>query len=224
MTKNAEARRVAGLYAITPDTEDTPMLLAKVEAALRGGTRWLQYRSKRTDVDARVRQARALRQLCTRHGARLIVNDDADLALAVDADGVHLGAADGSIAETRRRLGPDRVIGASCYDRLDLAERAVGEGADYVAFGSVFASAVKPGAVRAPLTLLSRARGQLDVPIVAIGGVSADNAGAAIAAGAHAVAVISAVFDAPDVEAAARSIVQLFASRSEVDETRQKTG
>jgi thiamine-phosphate pyrophosphorylase len=224
MTRTAEANRIAGLYAITPDTRDTAALLAKVEAVLRGGARWLQYRCKLGNDDLRLRQARALRQLCTRHGARLIVNDDVELALAAGADGVHLGASDVSIAAARRRIGADRVIGASCYDRLDAALAASAAGADYAAFGSVFPSSVKPTAVRAPLTLLSRARAELDIPVVAIGGISPDNALAAIAAGAHAVAVISSVFDAPEAEEAARSITRLFDPQSLFEPDRQRTG
>ncbi len=209
----AERRRVGGVYAITPELADTSLLLTKADAALRGGAAWLQYRCKLAAPDLRRAQAAALRQLCARFGRPFIVNDDVDLAQAVAADGVHLGGEDGSIAEARRRLGPAAVIGASCYDRLDAAERAAADGADYVAFGSVFASPVKPAAVRAPLTLFGAAATRMPVALVAIGGITAANAGSVIAAGADAIAVISAIFDAPDVEAATRELAMRFDSR-----------
>lgn len=215
---------MAGLYAVTPDLADTDALVAKARAALRGGAAWLQYRSKIPDASLRLAQARALRGLCAELGRPLIVNDDVELALAVAADGVHLGARDGSVAEARRRLGRERLIGASCYDQLAGARRAVAEGADHVAFGSVFVSGVKPGAVRAPLSLITEARRELGVPVVAIGGITAANAGAVIAAGADAIAVISAVFDAPDVEAAARSLAALFSRGRPTSANRRATG
>ncbi len=138
-------------------------------------------------------------------GALFIVNDDAALCAAVGADGVHLGETDGSAAVAREIVGPERIIGVSCYNDFALAEAAVAAGADYVAFGSFYASSVKPEARRADVALLARA-GALGVPVVAIGGITAANAGNLERAGAQAVAVISAVFDAPDVEAAARAI------------------
>lgn len=224
MKTKAERPRIAGLYAVTRDATDTAALLAAVRSALRGGAAWLQYRNKGADADLRLDQARALRQLCTELDRPLIVNDDVELALAVAADGVHLGAADGSVAEARRRLGPERLVGVSCYDQMAVARRAVAEGADHVAFGSVFASAVKPGAVRAPLSLIAEARRELGVPVVAIGGITAANAGAVIAAGADAIAVISAVFDAQDVETAARSLAALFAPAHPASAIRRATG
>ncbi|HSO06759.1 MAG TPA: thiamine phosphate synthase [Pelomicrobium sp.] len=220
----AERRRVGGVYAITPELADTALLLAKSEAALRGGAAWLQYRCKLAAPDLRRAQAMALRQLCARFGRPFIVNDDVDLAQAVAADGVHLGAEDGSIVAARGRLGPAAIIGASCYDRLEAAERAVADGADYVAFGSVFPSAVKPSAVRAPLTLFREAAARVPVPLVAIGGITAANAASVISAGADAVAVISAIFDAPDVESATRELAILFDSRRGIGAPRRQTG
>ena len=165
----------AGLYALTPDEADTPALVAKVRAAIAGGAAAVQYRNKPAPVALRSEQALALAALCRTAGVQLLVNDDIELALAVDAAGVHLGSDDGDLAAGRRRLGPSRLLGASCYDRLELAERAVAAGADYVAFGSMFASPTKPAAVRAPLALLGAAR-RFGVPIVAIGGITLDNA------------------------------------------------
>ena len=194
-----------GLYAITPEGAQGEALLALVSAALAGGTRWLQYRDK---AGASLAEAKTLVALCHRHGAKLVVNDDVQLALACGADGVHLGRHDGEFASART-LFPKGLIGASCYDSLSRAKAAAAAHADYIAFGSVFPSPTKPGAVRAPLKLFSEAR-SLGLPMVAIGGITLENAPQVIAAGADAVAVISALFDAPDVTAAARAFEQLF--------------
>ena len=195
---------IAGLYAITPDAQDTQLLLEHVEAALTGGARLLQYRNKLAPVAVRLEQARALKALCARYGVPLIVNDHLELARAVDAEGVHLGAEDGSAPAARQTLGPTKIIGISCYDSLERGREAQREGADYIAFGSFFASTVKPGAVHAPLELLVRAKRELAVPLVAIGGITLANAPQLLAAGADALAVISALFDAADICAAAR--------------------
>ncbi|MSQ52741.1 MAG: thiamine phosphate synthase [Betaproteobacteria bacterium] len=207
--------RLKGLYAITPDGSQTPVLMDKVRAAIRGGARVVQYRDKSGDPARRRLQATGLLELCRAAGAALIINDDLALTLEIGADGVHLGRGDGDIAATRRALGPDRLLGASCYDRIELAERALGLGADHVAFGSVFASPTKPGAKRAPLDLFTESRKRIDAPIVAIGGITVGNAGQVIAAGAHAIAVISALFDAPDVEERAREFALLFGSAAD---------
>jgi thiamine-phosphate pyrophosphorylase len=210
--RRARAASLAGLYAVTPDLADTAGLVRGVEAALAGGARAIQYRNKGADSALAGAQAAALAQVHAARGGLYIVNDDPALAAAVDADGVHLGEDDGAIAEARERIGPERIIGVSCYNRFELAEAAVAAGADYVAFGSFYASSVKPGARRADISLLARAR-SLGVPIVAIGGITAENAPALFAAGADAVAVISAVFDraeARDIERAARAIDTVF--------------
>ena len=201
---------LAGLYAVTPDTADTRQLVGRVRAALAGGASAIQYRNKTAAPALRLEQARALREACAAAGAAFIVNDDVDLASSVGADGVHLGRDDGTVDVARRRLGAQATIGVSCYDSLARAEAAVDAGADYIAFGSFFVSAVKPDAVRASTTLLSAAKQRWKIPVVAIGGITAANAPPLIASGADAVAVISAVFDAPDVEAAARAFAGLF--------------
>ncbi len=194
-------RRLRGLYAITPPD------LSRVEAALASGALCaLQYRAKDADAPRRLREARHLSRLCRAHGVPLIVNDDVELALAVDAAGVHLGRDDGDLAAARARL-PGRLLGASCYDRPELARRAVAAGADYVAFGSVFDSPTKPAAVRAPLALFAL---DVGVPKVAIGGITLDNAPRVLAAGADCLAVITDLFDAPDVAARAREYGRLF--------------
>jgi thiamine-phosphate pyrophosphorylase len=202
--------RIAGLYAITPDLADTGDLLYRVRAALAGGARVLQYRNKTASPGLRLEQARALQSLCAASGVPLIINDHLDIALAVGAAGLHLGGEDGDIAAARARLGPDRLLGASCYDRIELAESAVAAGADHVAFGSFFASGIKPDAVRPPMELIARAKQRLAVPVVGIGGITPANAPQLLSAGIDAVAVISAVFGASDIEAAAREFQSLF--------------
>ncbi|HTT40320.1 MAG TPA: thiamine phosphate synthase [Burkholderiales bacterium] len=201
--------KLGGLYAITPDAADTDWLFRQVEAVLRGGARTLQYRNKSRDADLRLIQGRGLLALCRRYGAVFIVNDDVELTQVLGADGVHLGGDDASIASARAILGP-RLVGASCYDSLARALHAQREGADYVAFGSFFPSLTKPYAVRAPIELLQAARTQLDLPIVAIGGITLSNAATLIDAGADAVAVVSALFEAPEAGAAARAFSRRF--------------
>lgn len=208
------ARALRGLYAVTPDTSDTDTLIRLVERALTGGARVVQYRNKSSTPGVKREQARALKTRCDRHAAVLVINDHVDLAVEIDAGGVHLGAEDEELGAARAALGGDKLIGISCYNRLDLARAAVAKGADYVAFGSFFPSQVKPGAVRAPLELLSEARREMTVPIVAIGGITIRNAPDLITAGADMVAVISALFDVPDVTAAARAYGALFDDRS----------
>jgi len=207
-------RAIAGLYALTPDLSATDALIKSVGAALDGGALAIQYRNKTAAPELRLQQARALQALCARHGAALIINDDIDLARTVDADGVHLGRGDATIAHARGRLRANALIGASCYDSLERAAAAVAAGADYIAFGSFFPSTTKPDAVRAGLSLLSAAKSRWAVPVVAIGGITPRNAAAVIDAGADAVAVISALFDATDIVAAARLFVALFDQRA----------
>jgi thiamine-phosphate pyrophosphorylase len=205
----------SGLYAITPQCADTVRLMRMVEAALKGGAAAVQYREKTGDVALRHEQASELLPLCRAYHAPLIINDDLRLADLVDADGVHLGRDDGSVREARIILGANKIIGASCYQSLELALAAQDHGADYVAFGSFFPSSTKPNAQPAPLHLLEQA-GVLHVPVVAIGGIMQDNAGVLIEAGVDSLAVISALFDAPDIEDAARQFNRLFISETEI--------
>ena len=205
----------SGLYAITPETADTARLLAQVEAALAGGAAAVQYRDKSGDVARRHEQASELLALCQRFNAPLIINDDLRLADLCGADGVHLGRDDGSVAKARVILGPDKFIGASCYQSLELARAAQDEGADYIAFGSFYPSATKPQAMRVETALLHAARSAIHVPIVAIGGITPVNAAALLDAGADSLAVLSALFDAPDIRAAAHAFKPLFVSEPE---------
>ena len=198
-----------GVYLITPDDADTARLLARVEPLLAAGATWLQYRNKTASAALRQAQAAALQPLCAAHGVPLIINDDARLAQDVGAAGVHLGADDGDIAAARALLGPDAIIGTSCYDRLARAQAGVAAGASYVAFGAFFPTTTKVTSSRATLDLL-RQTAALGVPRVAIGGLTPDNVGPIIAAGADLVAVVSGIFAAPDPVAALRACLARF--------------
>ncbi len=202
-----------GLYAVTPDKLDTAELQRRVELALLGGARLVQYRNKQADSVLRREQAAALVSLCHRLGGRLIVNDDLALALEVGADGAHLGREDGDLAAARAQLGPGKILGVSCYNEMARAREAKRIDADYIAFGSVFASATKPGAVPAPLTLLAQAKAELGLPVCAIGGITLQNAPQLIAAGAGLLAVITDLFEASDIQARAAAYTHLFPER-----------
>ncbi len=204
-------QRLRGLYVITGARHPAHgTLLEQVDAALAGGARLVQYRDKGDDRARRRREAGDLLRLCRTRGVPLIINDDLALAVESGADGVHLGRDDPALAEARRRLGPGALIGVSCYDRFELALAAQAGGADYVAFGRFFPSRSKPQAVQAEIGLLQRARRELQVPVVAIGGITPENGGPLIAAGADMLAVIDGVFGQPDIHAASRRFAQLF--------------
>jgi thiamine-phosphate pyrophosphorylase len=201
--------RGRGLYVITDGPR--PDLLEVVGQSLAGGARLLQYRDKTSDADHRLAEASAIHALCAAQGVPMIVNDDVALAQAVGAEGVHLGEEDGDIAAARAVLGPDTIIGVSCYDSLERARQLASAGADYLAFGAFFPSPTKPHARRAPFELL-RQTAALGLPRVAIGGITPDNGGSLIDAGADYLAVISAVFGDPDVRSAAERFAHLFTS------------
>jgi thiamine-phosphate pyrophosphorylase len=202
--------KIYGLYAITPDEQDTDILLCKVEEALQGGVRMLQYRNKLASHTLKVQQASTLLPLCRQYNVPIIINDSVKLCLELDADGVHLGADDGNLTEARTRLGINKILGASCYNRYDLALSAQNSGADYVAFGACFASSTKPNAPVAALDLFTRAKAELNIPAVAIGGITLDNAPLVIAAGASSTAVISAIFNADNIKIKTQQFSQLF--------------
>ena len=201
---------ISGLYAIA-DTGllDSHSLLEKSEAVLRGGARILQYRDKTGNVELRHQQAMALAALCTKYGAQFIINDDIELAAELGA-GVHVGKDDAALLTARKRLGENAIIGVSCYNDLQRALTAQQQGASYVAFGRFFPSSSKPDAVQAQPALLQTAKQKLSVPIVAIGGINADNAASLINAGADAVAVIHDLFGSDDPEKAAAQYQVLF--------------
>ncbi len=207
-----DAARLAGIYLLTPDTDEKGFgsVLEVVRHAMDAGVRVVQYRNKSAGRERRSEEAGRLVALAHSAGAVAIVNDDLDLALASGADGLHLGRDDGSLETARTRL-TNGLLGVSCYDDLERARRAVAAGADVLAFGSMFASSTKPAAVRAPMGLLTQARERWPSQrIVAIGGISTANIAEVAAAGAHAAALISAVFDAADPRRAAVELIQQF--------------
>ncbi|MFT0533214.1 thiamine phosphate synthase [Castellaniella hirudinis] len=204
-----------GLYGVTPDWPDTDRLLSAIRLAHAGGMRALQWRRKTGDAAQRQAQAQAVLDLCRLLGLPLIINDDWQLAAQLDADGVHLGRDDAPAAQVRQALGPHKLIGCSCYNQPDLARRQLQASVDYIAFGAVYPSRVKPDAVQATLADL-RAGRQLTQAlsprpaVVAIGGITPENAAPLIQAGVDSIAVISAIFDAPDIQAAAQACSRLF--------------
>jgi thiamine-phosphate pyrophosphorylase len=202
-------RPLRGLYLLTPDEADTTRLLARVLPALDAGVALLQYRNKQAEAGLRREQAQALLAACQARAVPLIVNDDWRLAAELGADGAHLGEDDGELREARLALGDGCILGASCYNDLARAERAAAAGASYLAFGAFFASSSKPLARRADLALLRQAA-RFGLPLVAIGGITPDNARSLVAAGADLLAVIGAVFEAPDPVAAVRTFHSCF--------------
>lgn len=198
-----------GIYLLTPEEPDTRRLVARVEPLLAEGVAMLQLRHKGADSRLRREQALALLQLCQAHRLPLLINDDWRLAAEIGAAGAHLGALDGELAEARAELGTDAILGASCYADLDRGERARAAGASYLAFGACFDSGTKPLARRAPLSIF-RDAARLGLPTVAIGGITPDNAGQVVASGADFIAVIGAVFDAPDPVAAMRALRSFY--------------
>ncbi len=201
---------LSGIYAITDDSLLHGKLLPAVEAVLQGDGRIVQYRSKVADLNHQQTEASLLLALCQRYGALLLINDNVELAHAVGAHGVHLGQCDMPIAEARALLGPDAIIGITCHDSLTLALEAQQAGADYVAFGRFFSSSTKPSAPPADLSVLGAAKARLTIPVVAIGGITLDNAPSVIAAGADMLAVVGDLFGAADITDRTRTYCKLF--------------
>ncbi|MDP3538477.1 MAG: thiamine phosphate synthase [Azonexus sp.] len=204
------ASKLRGLYAITPECTDGARLLADVEAALAGGCRIVQLRDKNSSMPERVARAHALRTLTRRFAARLLINDDLALAFLIDADGVHLGQSDGNLASARAILGPGKILGASCYADFAAAQAAQAAGADYLAFGAVYPSPTKPKAPLAAVNLFIQAKTTLTAASCAIGGITLANAPPLVVAGADLLAVITDLFNAPDITARAAAYQQLF--------------
>lgn len=203
--------KLKGLYLVTPDWDDTEKLLAASDAGLRSGAALLQYRHKTADIALRKIQAAALLALCRRHGKPFIINDYPELCVELGADGVHVGGTDAAVAAVRHMVGPERIVGASCYGSLELAQAAQAAGASYVAFGGFYPSRIKKYEVSTPVDIVTRARNSLTVPNVVIGGMTRENAAVLVDAGADMVAVISSVYFAGDPEGAARELTCLFA-------------
>lgn len=203
-------RKINGLYAITPDLSDTADLLDKTQQVLEGGARLIQYRNKSAHDALRREQAGVLLQLCKEYKVPLIINDHIELADALDADGVHVGRYDGSIAEARRQLGRNKIVGASCYNNLDRALRAEESGADYVAFGAFFPSRTKTDTVPVTTHLIDQAKQKVTVAVVGIGGIRLANAATVIQSGCDAIAVCNDLFATENIQAQARQYNRLF--------------
>jgi thiamine-phosphate pyrophosphorylase len=199
-----------GLYLVTPDWNDTARLVAATEQALKAGAALVQYRHKTAAPELRREQAAALLALCRSHGRPLVINDHVDLCLELDADGVHVGGTDAPVAAARAALGPSKIVGASCYGEFALARAAENAGASYVAFGGFYPSRVKVYEVSTSPQIVARAKVQLQVPVVVIGGMTVENAGPLVGLGADMVAAISSVYLAADTFAAAREFTRLF--------------
>jgi thiamine-phosphate pyrophosphorylase len=210
-TKKAQDIRLKGLYAITDEKLITEQNFTRsVELALQGGSRIIQYRDKSSNQSKRLQQASALRLLCNQYQAILIINDDVELAITVNADGVHLGKDDSAIRSARQRLGNNAIIGISCYDSISLALEAEKNSADYVAFGAMFSSPTKPDANNVSAEIISEAKQQINIPVCAIGGITSKNMPQLIQQGVDMVAVISALFSAADIKKAASSLDRHF--------------
>ena len=201
---------IKGLYAITPDMADSNSLLLKTQLAIEGGAFMVQYRSKIQDRDVKMQQCAAILRLCREYKIPCIVNDDVDMCRVLEADGVHLGKKDDNIAEVRSILGEDAIIGSSCYDQLNRAKLAQKEGASYVAFGAMFETYTKPNAPRATLELLREAKSQIQIPIVAIGGITMNNAHDVIETGIDAIAVINSLYESNSINETAETLSSMF--------------
>jgi thiamine-phosphate pyrophosphorylase len=201
---------IKGLYAITPDMADLNTLIQKTQLAIEGGAFMVQYRSKIHDRDVKMQQCAAILRLCREYKIPCIVNDDVDMCRILEADGVHLGEKDDNIADVRRILGEDAIIGSSCYDQLNRAKQAQNEGASYVAFGAMFETLTKPNAPRATLELLREAKSQIQIPVVAIGGITMNNAHDVIETGIDAIAVINSLFEAKTIKETAETFSKMF--------------
>ena len=201
---------IKGLYAITPDMADLNTLIHKTQLAIEGGAFMVQYRSKIQDRDVKMQQCAAILRLCRQYDVPCIVNDDVEMCLNLEADGVHLGVNDDNIAEVRHILGEDAIIGSSCYNQLERAKQAQKEGASYVAFGAMFPTPTKPIAPRATLALLKEAKREIHIPIVAIGGITVNNAHDVIETGINAIAVITSLFEAQTIKETAETFSKMF--------------
>jgi thiamine-phosphate pyrophosphorylase len=199
-----------GLYLVTPDWNDTDRLLDVTRQALEAGAVLVQYRHKEASDSLRLEQAGALLALCRRHGRPLVINDHVKLCMELDADGVHVGGKDLPVAAMRLLLGRDKIVGSSCYGRFELAEMAQHAGASYVAFGGFYPSRVKVYEVSTPAGIVARAKAALRVPVVVIGGMTAENARPLVGLGADMVAAISSVYAAPDAYGAVREFAGMF--------------
>ncbi|MFJ3044243.1 thiamine phosphate synthase [Herbaspirillum chlorophenolicum] len=204
------SNHLRGLYIVTPDWDDTAQLLAATELALQNGAALVQYRHKTAAPQRRREQAEALLGLCRQYKAPLVINDHVDLCLEIDADGIHVGGTDSSIAEVRKAVGPDKIVGASCYGTLELAHAAYRDGASYVAFGGFYPSRVKKYDFRTAPDIIAQSKREIPLPVVVIGGITLENAPPLVAQGADMVAVISSVYLVPQGERKTRQLADLY--------------
>ncbi len=204
------SKHLRGLYIVTPDWDDTAQLLAATELALQNGAALVQYRHKSAGPAQRRDQASALLALCRQYEVPLIINDHVDLCLEIDADGIHVGGTDASIAEVRKAVGPDRIVGASCYGTLELAHAAHRDGASYLAFGGFYPSRVKKYDFRTAPEIIAQSKREIALPVVVIGGITLENAPPLVAQGADMVAVISSVYLVPVAERKTRELADLY--------------
>lgn len=201
---------IKGLYAITPDQKDNDLLTYQVEQAIKGGVKLIQYRAKSLAIEQKKLQAIAIKDLCDKYSVRLIVNDDAKLASNLDAFGVHLGKQDENIDNARKILGPDKCIGVSCYDSITRAKKLCKKPINYIAFGAFFPTTTKPNVPIAALDLISKARKFCNLPIVAIGGITLDNISILLDNNIKAVALISSIFKADNIEITTREFCNIL--------------
>ena len=203
-------KALKGLYIVTPDWDDTDQLVQATDLALQGGAVLVQYRHKTADAALRSEQATALLQVCRRHGVPFIINDHLELCLALDADGIHVGGTDASVAQVRAAVGPDKIVGASCYGTLQLARDAQAAGASYVAFGGFYPSRVKKYDFKTAPEIVAQSKAEIGLPVVVIGGMTVENCTPLITQGADLVAAISSVYMQENVSEAARGFAALY--------------
>jgi len=208
----SEARQwsLRGLYIVTPDWDDTDKLVGATEQAIQGGATLVQYRHKTADAILRKEQASALLQVCRRYNTPFIINDYVDLCIELDAEGIHVGGTDASVADVRAQVGKDKIVGASCYGTLQLARDAYAAGATYVAFGGFYPSRVKKYEFKTAPEIVAESKKEIPLPVVVIGGMTQENCLPLIAQGTDMVAAISSVYMTENPEAAAREFAQLI--------------
>lgn len=199
MTVTTTPRIINGLYAITPDYVDTPLLIDKVEEAVESGVSVLQYRNKVATAQLKMQQASLIKDICVQRKVPFIINDDVALCDTLDADGVHLGKDDSTIDDVRHILGPDKIIGISCYNDMERVETMFSKACDYIALGACFPSSTKPNAPHASTEFIKKVMTQASKPVVAIGGINLDNCRSVLDCGVSAIAVVNEIFSSQDI-------------------------
>ena len=206
----ADRHIIKGIYAITPEEADSKVLVEKVENCIRGGANLIQYRAKQLSEDLKYIQAEYLKKLCDKHNTPLIINDDVELCLHLNAFGVHLGAKDDNLTTARKLLGPDKIIGISCYNDWKRVEKAVDGKADYIALGACFPSLTKPAAPQVKLQMIAEIIKKYRIPVVAVGGIDLKNVDLLIQQGVECVALINSLFKEKNIETVTQKFSQLF--------------